>query len=307
MLQMPAQQSPLPMQNSSNLQIPLRATSFAPMAAPDSSEPPPLQLTHAPAGSSAFPLTNGSVPALNADTALQHEPTLSAVQSLHPQSASTAITAAVPSTNTPLSRKEKGDKRGSLHAASNLTSTTPLQSLPSTDITISAAAVVPVPSAVPVATSEIPKKGRRNSGQGRSGAHNADTAANPQTPAVPGGLPEEIRVHPTKPVIINGVTFPYVAPFPAPVEAVQDSGITNLLPTHVFTSHNAESNQGIRNGQKASLAAGPMIIGEDKQLQLRKALAYYFDLQGTNYELSITVLSEKFRVSQGKIKSALSQ
>ena len=282
------------------------------MAAPDSSEPPPLQLTHAPAGSSAFPLTNGSVPALNADIALQYEPTLSAVQSLHPQSASTAITAAVPSTNTPLSRKEKGDKRGSLNAASNLTSTTPLQSLPSSDITISAAAVaadavVPVPRAVPVAASEIPKKGRRNSGSGRSGAHNADTAANPQTPAVPGGLPEEIRVHPTKPVIINGVTFPYVAPFPAPVEAVQDSGITDLLPTQVFTSHNAESNQGIRNGQKANLAAGPMIIGEDKQLQLRKALAYYFDLQGTNYELSITVLSEKFRVSQGKIKSALSQ
>jgi hypothetical protein len=108
-----------------------------------------------------------------------------------------------------------------------------------------------------------------------------------------------------KPIVLNGVTFPYTPYFSYPT-----------MPNSVFTNATAAellggepvfegTNASHATGRRAAIAAGPQTPGEDKTLQLNKAIAFFFDVNSTNYELSLTVLSEKFRVSHGKIKSTL--
>jgi hypothetical protein len=113
-----------------------------------------------------------------------------------------------------------------------------------------------------------------------------------------------------KPVNLDGILFQPIPPFVHPVttvpsatsSALQQSANDLLFgPEPVFGEDAATRS----TARRAVLAAGPAQPNEDKMLQMQKCLAFYFDPTEPNYELSLTVLAEKFRVSHGRVKSTL--
>jgi hypothetical protein len=113
-----------------------------------------------------------------------------------------------------------------------------------------------------------------------------------------------------KPVNLDGILFQPIPPFVHPVttvpsatsSALQQSANDLLFgPEPVFGEDAATRS----TARRAVLAAGPAQPNEDKMLQMQKCLAFYFDPTEPNYELSLTVRAEKFRVSHGRVKSTL--
>jgi hypothetical protein len=113
-----------------------------------------------------------------------------------------------------------------------------------------------------------------------------------------------------KPVNLDGILFQPIPPFVHPVTSVSSAASSALQqsandllfgPEPVFGEDAATRS----TARRAVLAAGPAQPNEDKMLQMQKCLAFYFDPTEPNYELSLTVLAEKFRVSHGRVKSTL--
>jgi hypothetical protein len=113
-----------------------------------------------------------------------------------------------------------------------------------------------------------------------------------------------------KPVNLDGILFQPIPPFVQPVttvlsaapSALQQSANDLLFGSEPVFGEDAATRSTAR---RAVLAAGPAQPNEDKTLQMQKCLAFYFDPTEPNYELSLTVLAEKFRVSHGRVKSTL--
>jgi hypothetical protein len=113
-----------------------------------------------------------------------------------------------------------------------------------------------------------------------------------------------------KPVNLDGILFQPIPPFVHPVttvpsatsSALQQSANDLLFGSEPVFGEDAATRSTAR---RAVLAAGPAQPNEDKMLQMQKCLAFYFDPTEPNYELSLTVLAEKFRVSHGRVKSTL--
>jgi hypothetical protein len=113
-----------------------------------------------------------------------------------------------------------------------------------------------------------------------------------------------------KPVNLDGILFQSIPPFVHPVttvpsatpSALQQSANDLLFGSEPVFGEDAATRSTAR---RAVLAAGPAQPNEDKTLQMQKCLAFYFDPTEPNYELSLTVLAEKFRVSHGRVKSTL--
>jgi hypothetical protein len=149
---------------------------------------------------------------------------------------------------------------------------------------------------------------------GEKAGSSADAAANASSaPAASSSSSSHGAAHKTssdkpatgKPIVLNGVTFPFVPQFSYPT--MPNSVFSNATATELLSGESVFEGTNASNatGRRAAIAAGPQTPGEDKTLQLNKAIAFFFDVNSTNYELSLTVLSEKFRVSHGKIKSTL--
>jgi hypothetical protein len=113
-----------------------------------------------------------------------------------------------------------------------------------------------------------------------------------------------------KPVNLDGILFQPIPPFVHPVttvpsatsSALQQSANDLLFGSEPVFGEDAATRSTAR---RAVLAAGPAQPNEDKMLQMKKCLAFYFDPTEHNYELSLTVLADKFRVSHGRVKSTL--
>lgn len=163
----------------------------------------------------------------------------------------------------------------------------------------------------------------------RSGHTVVATAA-----TVPAPLKPHLPVPP--PTVMKGVEYPYMAPFPYPAGYIAPTAPAHQAAPaeHSLASssagdagssadsqqaaeakddtdsdeegqHPANTANLVLNKRKAALAAGPMVQGEDKNVQMQKAIAFYLDLEGTHHELSLTLVSEKFRLNHAKFKSAL--
>ena len=128
------------------------------------------------------------------------------------------------------------------------------------------------------------------------------------------------------------LVFPPIDPFPYPVgctpytvkfqpklkPTLPNTATTNNTNTTNTTTNNSNTNSNTTPTttshytdkstllDRAMLTAGKVKAVEDKGVQLQKAVAFYFDTHYTNYEMSLALLADTFRVSYyGKLKPYL--